>query len=276
MICTGRKLLELEKKVCQCFFCLSCTSGVQCACGRSSDHALTTPPERARAAFNMASSLQRRGCAQEMAREANNLPSPSAPRPPSPEQEYDFIQDPPRDFFCAVTLFDLLLEPHQTGCCGHHLSREVVERLKRERKPCPMCQNADFETHPDLYLRRKVLELHVRCPYKAGGTGANGWATWGTGRRTYGTAPSNRGCASTAGCLGCARWHRDTRRSVRGCLSCAPTDAVWVKYRDVNSASTLTSSAHCKKWCARTATWRVVLYSLTSCTRTRGRKRQRQ
>ena len=95
-----------------------------------------------------------------MAREANNLPSP--------EQEYDFIQDPPRDFFCAVT-FDLLLEPHQTGCCGHHLSRGVVERLKRERKPCPMCQHEKFETHPDLYLRRKVLELHVRCPYKAGG-----------------------------------------------------------------------------------------------------------
>lgn len=97
------------------------------------------------------------------------MPAPSsAPRSLSPDQEYDFIQEPPQDFYCAVTL-DLLLDPHQTGCCGHHLSREVVERLKREGKPCPMCQDATFNTHPDLYLRRKVREQQVRCPFKEGG-----------------------------------------------------------------------------------------------------------
>ena len=129
--------------------------------------AQTTPSPRPPEEFNMASSPHRRSCAQEMAREANYLPSPSAPRPPSPEQEYDFIKEPPGDFLCAVTL-ELLLEPYQTSCCGHHLSREVVERLKRERKPCPMCQIPNFDAHPDKYLRRKVRELHVRCPYKAG------------------------------------------------------------------------------------------------------------
>ena len=31
-----------------------------------------------------------------------------------------------------------------------------------------------METHPDLYLRRKVRELRVRCPYTAGGCGWEG------------------------------------------------------------------------------------------------------
>ena len=117
-------------------------------------------------------SRSRGSCAEEMARDANTASaatnSSPAPRAVSPEQDYDFVQDPPNDFYCTVSM-ELLLEPHQTGCCGHHLSRAVVERLKRERKPCPMCQNRDFPTHADLYLRRKVRELQVRCQYREGG-----------------------------------------------------------------------------------------------------------
>ena len=109
-----------------------------------------------------------------MAQEASYRPAAPQPHAPhSPDQEYDFVEEPPRDFFCAVTL-ELLLDPHQTGCCGHHLSSGVVARLQREGRPCPMCQRPNFETHPDLYLRRKVRELRVRCPYTAGGCGWEG------------------------------------------------------------------------------------------------------
>ena len=109
-------------------------------------------------------------CAEEMAHDVNDVLAvlPAAPRPLSPDQEYDFVQEPPRDYYCAVSL-ELLLEPHQTRCCGHHLSSGVVERLQRERRPCPMCQTPGFNTHPDLYLRRKVREQAVRCPYRGGG-----------------------------------------------------------------------------------------------------------
>ena len=119
-------------------------------------------------------SAPRRSCAECMAQEASYRPAAPQPHAPhSPDQEYDFLEEPARDFFCAVTL-ELLLDPHQTGCCGHHLSSGVVARLQREGKPCPMCQRPNFQTHPDLYLRRKVRELRVRCPYTAGGCGWEG------------------------------------------------------------------------------------------------------
>ena len=54
--------------------------------------------------------------------------------------DYDFVElteRPSQDFFCPVSL-ELLLEPQLTSCCGHHLSLEVVTRLQREGKACPM------------------------------------------------------------------------------------------------------------------------------------------
>ena len=66
----------------------------------------------------------------------------------------------------ARLLLCRVADPHQTGC--------VVGRLQREGRPCPMCQRPNLESHPDLYLRRKVRELRVRCPYTAGGCGWEG------------------------------------------------------------------------------------------------------
>ena len=40
------------------------------------------------------------------------------------EREYDFVEQPPEEFFCLVSLA-VLLEPYQTQCCGNHLSQEA-------------------------------------------------------------------------------------------------------------------------------------------------------
>ena len=120
-----------------------------------------------------------RSCAEDMAAEGGGgwqggaIPAGAGGRPASPDQEHDFLEEPPRDYYCAVSL-ELLLEPFQTGCCGHHLSKEVVERLQREGKPCPMCNRPNFPTHPDIYMRRKIMELQVRCRYSGGGCGWTG------------------------------------------------------------------------------------------------------
>ena len=82
--------------------------------------------------------------------------------------EYDFVEQPTQDHFCVVTL-ELLRDPHQTTCCGHHLSQEAASRLQRDGKPCPMCQRPNLSTHADLYFRRKVNEINVRCPQKSQG-----------------------------------------------------------------------------------------------------------
>ena len=79
------------------------------------------------------------------------------------DSEYDFVRKPSRDFFCPVT-FELLTDPRQTNsCCGRHLSRQVAEKLEAEGKPCPLCKKMPLKTADDLFFKRKVMELHVRC-----------------------------------------------------------------------------------------------------------------
>jgi hypothetical protein len=81
------------------------------------------------------------------------------------QEEFDFVEQPSEDFFCPVT-FELLLNPHQTTCCGHHLSEKAVNRLQREGKPCPMCKESKLVTIPDKFFKRKASAIHIRCPYK--------------------------------------------------------------------------------------------------------------
>ena len=87
------------------------------------------------------------------------------------DYEYDFVEEPPPDFFCSVSL-ELLLDPHQTDCCGHHFTAQVAQRLAGERKPCPMCKRS-LATHPDKFHSRRVKEARVRCLYRE--TGGCGW-----------------------------------------------------------------------------------------------------
>ena len=86
------------------------------------------------------------------------------------EMEYDFVEEPHKDFFCPVT-FELLLSPHLTTCCGNHISETAVKRLKRENKPCPICKEPELAAFLDKYHRRRVREVQVHCPHKAGGCG---------------------------------------------------------------------------------------------------------
>ena len=85
------------------------------------------------------------------------------------KQDYDFVEQPDQDFYCPVSL-EILLEPHQTLCCGHHISQEAANRLTREGKPCPMCKSEDLVTQVDKYFKRNTInKLKVRCPHKKSG-----------------------------------------------------------------------------------------------------------
>lgn len=84
----------------------------------------------------------------------------------SSQQDYDFIDSPDQDYYCPVSL-SILLDPHQTTCCGHHISQEAAHSLVKDGKPCPMCKSLDFATQEDKYFRRKVKGLKVTCHYKS-------------------------------------------------------------------------------------------------------------
>ena len=87
----------------------------------------------------------------------------------SPMAEYDFVETPPEEYFCPVT-FELLKDPRQTNsCCGHHLSRTAAEQLEAESEPCPLCKKEPLKTAEDLFFKRKVLQLKVRCKSKPQG-----------------------------------------------------------------------------------------------------------
>ena len=62
------------------------------------------------------------------------------------------------------------MDPVQTNlCCGNHLSRAVAEQLQAEGKPCPLCKKTPLKTGEDLFFKRKVRQLKVRCHNKSAG-----------------------------------------------------------------------------------------------------------
>ena len=83
-----------------------------------------------------------------------------------PEREYDFVEQPPEEFFCPVS-FTVLLEPYQTQCCANQLSQETYQRLQGQ--PCPVCREENLAAMKDNYHKRRVFSLKVRCPHKAEG-----------------------------------------------------------------------------------------------------------
>ena len=82
--------------------------------------------------------------------------------------EYDFVEELSQDYLCPITL-ELLRDPQQSTCCGHHFSMEAVIKLQRDKKPCPVCKEPNLLTMPDKFYNRKIKELKVRCPHKGSG-----------------------------------------------------------------------------------------------------------
>ena len=86
----------------------------------------------------------------------------------SAPSNYDFLVNPPEDYFCPVTM-ELLVTANQTACCGTHLSEEAASQLESEKKPCPLCNNPKLRTTKDLYFRRLVSQVKIHCTKKAQG-----------------------------------------------------------------------------------------------------------
>lgn len=93
---------------------------------------------------------------------------------------YSFVSEsePMDEYICPLS-GKVMLDPHQTDCCGNHISASRVEKLLRAKKPCPLCEAPNpadstggtrvFTTHRDLFYQRKVLNLLVYCPHSDNG-----------------------------------------------------------------------------------------------------------
>ena len=89
------------------------------------------------------------------------------------EKDYDFVEQPSKDFFCPI-MYGLLLQPHQTDCCGGLFSEEAVTRIQGERGACPLCKEPSWNTMLDKRFRRQVYALRVFCRHKERGCGWEG------------------------------------------------------------------------------------------------------
>ncbi len=99
-------------------------------------------------------------------------------RPPS--GEFEFVsKEINKDYFCPVSL-EVMMNPHQTDCCGSHICARVAERMTGTKSACPMCKapcpsahtrNGEkvFTTHRDQYFQRIILDQRVLCPHRKNG-----------------------------------------------------------------------------------------------------------
>ena len=79
----------------------------------------------------------------------------------SSDLEYEFVT-PAQDSYCPITT-GVLLDPHQTICCGNILSVEAATKIQKEEEPCPFCKKAPFTTYRDQNVGHKVRRMQVYC-----------------------------------------------------------------------------------------------------------------
>ena len=88
----------------------------------------------------------------------------------------EFVEPPSASFQteCPICLL-ILKEPCVISCpCGQKICRECVERIKKEGKPCPLCNKTDFSFIRDYGIERYMKEFEVRCSHVKDGCGWRG------------------------------------------------------------------------------------------------------
>ena len=76
--------------------------------------------------------------------------------------KYTFVKGLPEDFKCPMCL-DAIYDAKQTDCCGHHLCKACTGRLVASTDACPHCRISPLATHDDLFMRRRLKQLHIYC-----------------------------------------------------------------------------------------------------------------
>ena len=79
--------------------------------------------------------------------------------------DYDFVAPPDKSLECPVCLMTLR-DPHMISCCGHEFCQRCIDRVHRDGKPCPLCNEPNFTTMLNRKLVREVNALVIRCPQK--------------------------------------------------------------------------------------------------------------
>ena len=82
--------------------------------------------------------------------------------------DYEFVSTPPKSLECSICLLTLR-DPHVISCCGNHYCQVCIGRVKAANKPCPLCNEPDYDIMLHKGVKREVNNLTVYCPQKAEG-----------------------------------------------------------------------------------------------------------
>ena len=74
-----------------------------------------------------------------------------------------FLNPPPDDVICLLCQ-DIVEEPYQLICCGQHICRKCVDKLKQQipTPHCPMCRHNESTMFSDKYFECNTLTY---CQY---------------------------------------------------------------------------------------------------------------
>ncbi len=75
-----------------------------------------------------------------------------------------FVEVPPKSVQseCPVCL-QILRDPYQTTCCGYAFCEQCIGRVERSNKPCPCCNDKQFNKFEDKRLRKSLYNFKVHC-----------------------------------------------------------------------------------------------------------------
>ena len=84
--------------------------------------------------------------------------------------ECEFVEPPQKQFQseCPICL-QILREPRLIDCCGHNYCDACIERVGKDGKPCPLCNEPGFTTMANKGLKRTLHEFCVYCPHRLRG-----------------------------------------------------------------------------------------------------------
>ena len=115
-------------------------------------------------------------CAREMASQAPSGNDDNGDKKPPRETkkrtgyECEFVEPPPKQFQseCPICL-QILREPYILDCCGYSFCAACIERVGKDGKPCPHCNQPGYTTLVNKGLKRALNEFRVYCPHRLSG-----------------------------------------------------------------------------------------------------------
>ena len=84
--------------------------------------------------------------------------------------ECEFVEPPPKQLQseCPICL-QILLEPYIVDCCGYRFCAACIERVDKDGKPCPHCNQPGYTILVNKGFKRTLNEFRVYCSHRLSG-----------------------------------------------------------------------------------------------------------